>query len=366
METGRRMASFRGISHCYQRPTYEDWPYSVFTMAHGRSKEECDAILDSIAGECGMGPDDRATLYSSTEYKKIRLHYFTDEYRAGKRSTRRGRSRRGFRLTFREVAALRPRPDNAKKYKTLHPTGTGALGPMRSSELYGRAVKVMPGGVNSPVRAMRQIGREPIFVDRGEGCELVDVDGNRYVDWVCSWGPLILGHADPRGRRGGRGGRATRHQLRRRDRGRGRAGRGGRRPRALGRDGADDQLRDRGGDERDPARPRGDRARGRGQVRRRLPRPLRRAARRGRLGPGDAGDPGQPGRARRPDRRHRGRPLERPRRGRASARRPSGRRRSIAEPIAGQHGRRPAAPRASSSSSAQTTPTPAPCWSSTR
>jgi siroheme decarboxylase len=80
LETGRRMASFRGVSHCYQRPTYEDWPYSVFTMAHGRSKQECDAILDSIADECGMGPDDRATLYSSTEYKKIRLHYFTDEY----------------------------------------------------------------------------------------------------------------------------------------------------------------------------------------------------------------------------------------------------------------------------------------------
>jgi DNA-binding Lrp family transcriptional regulator len=80
METGTRMASFRGISHCYQRPTYPDWPYSVFTMAHGRSKEECDAILDSIAAECGMGPDDRATLYSSTEYKKIRLHYFTDDY----------------------------------------------------------------------------------------------------------------------------------------------------------------------------------------------------------------------------------------------------------------------------------------------
>jgi glutamate-1-semialdehyde 2,1-aminomutase len=44
---------------------------------------------------------------------------------------------------------------------------------------------------------MRQIGREPVFIERGEGCELVDVDGNRYVDWVCSWGPLILGHADP-------------------------------------------------------------------------------------------------------------------------------------------------------------------------
>jgi glutamate-1-semialdehyde 2,1-aminomutase len=57
----------------------------------------------------------------------------------------------------------------------------------------------MPGGVNSPVRAMRQVGLEhPIFVARGEGCELVDVDGNRYVDWVCSWGPLILGHAHPR------------------------------------------------------------------------------------------------------------------------------------------------------------------------
>ena len=80
LTTGAKMASFRGISHCYQRPTYADWPYSVFTMAHGRSKEECDAVLDAIAAECGMGSDDRATLYSSTEYKKIRLHYFTDDY----------------------------------------------------------------------------------------------------------------------------------------------------------------------------------------------------------------------------------------------------------------------------------------------
>src|SRR5215216_4808781 len=56
----------------------------------------------------------------------------------------------------------------------------------------------MPGGVNSPVRSMGAIGRDhPIFIERGEGCELVDVDGNRYVDWVCSWGPLILGHAPP-------------------------------------------------------------------------------------------------------------------------------------------------------------------------
>jgi DNA-binding Lrp family transcriptional regulator len=80
LETGKRMAAFRGISHCYQRPTYEDWPYNIFTMAHGRSKEECDAILDSIAAECEVAPADRSTLYSSTEYKKIRLRYFTPDY----------------------------------------------------------------------------------------------------------------------------------------------------------------------------------------------------------------------------------------------------------------------------------------------
>jgi DNA-binding Lrp family transcriptional regulator len=80
LATGRRMAAFRGISHCYQRPTYDDWPYSIFTMAHGRSKEECDAILDSIAAECEIGPQDRSVLYSSTEYKKIRLRYFTADY----------------------------------------------------------------------------------------------------------------------------------------------------------------------------------------------------------------------------------------------------------------------------------------------
>jgi len=79
MELGPKMASFRGISHCYQRPTYADWPYSVFTMAHGRSKQECDAILDSIAEQTGI--HERATLYSSTEFKKIRLLYFTDEHR---------------------------------------------------------------------------------------------------------------------------------------------------------------------------------------------------------------------------------------------------------------------------------------------
>jgi glutamate-1-semialdehyde 2,1-aminomutase len=58
-------------------------------------------------------------------------------------------------------------------------------------------VELMPGGVNSPVRAMKAIGRDPIFLARGEGPHVWDVDGNRYVDWVCSWGPLIAGHAPP-------------------------------------------------------------------------------------------------------------------------------------------------------------------------
>jgi siroheme decarboxylase len=79
-ELGPRMAAVRGISHCYQRPTYPDWPYSVFTMAHGRSKEECDAVLDGVAEVAGLGDGDRSTLYSSTEYKKIRLLYFTADY----------------------------------------------------------------------------------------------------------------------------------------------------------------------------------------------------------------------------------------------------------------------------------------------
>jgi glutamate-1-semialdehyde 2,1-aminomutase len=66
------------------------------------------------------------------------------------------------------------------------------------SELYRRALELIPGGVNSPVRAMRAVGLdEPVFMARGEGAEIEDVDGRRYIDWVMSWGPLIFGHADP-------------------------------------------------------------------------------------------------------------------------------------------------------------------------
>src|SRR4029453_1922231 len=81
-DIGPRMAAVRGVSHCYRRPTYPDWPYSVFTMAHGRSKEECDAVLDGVAAVCGLGGDDRATLYSSTASKKGRPPSFTPDHAA--------------------------------------------------------------------------------------------------------------------------------------------------------------------------------------------------------------------------------------------------------------------------------------------
>jgi glutamate-1-semialdehyde 2,1-aminomutase len=74
---------------------------------------------------------------------------------------------------------------------------TSSLTDAKSSALFGRAVAVLPGGVNSPVRAMRAIGRDPLFIERADGAEICDVDGNRYVDYVCSWGPLIHGHAHP-------------------------------------------------------------------------------------------------------------------------------------------------------------------------
>src|SRR3982751_5574299 len=67
----------------------------------------------------------------------------------------------------------------------------------RSHLLFERARELMPGGVNSPARAFGAVGGEPIIFERGEGPYLWDVDGNRYIDYVGSWGPLILGHAYP-------------------------------------------------------------------------------------------------------------------------------------------------------------------------
>src|ERR1041384_5130130 len=66
---------------------------------------------------------------------------------------------------------------------------------VRSKKLFARAVDILPGGVDSPVRAFKSVGSEPLFIKRASGSRIVDVDGNRYIDYVMSWGPLIHGHA---------------------------------------------------------------------------------------------------------------------------------------------------------------------------
>ena len=77
-EIGPRMASFAAVSHCYRRPTYEDWPYTVFTMIHGRSARDCEATVEAIRDECDV--DDYALLWSIKEYKKVRVRYFTPDW----------------------------------------------------------------------------------------------------------------------------------------------------------------------------------------------------------------------------------------------------------------------------------------------
>jgi DNA-binding Lrp family transcriptional regulator len=76
-EIGALMASYRGVSHCYQRPTYPDWPYNLFSMTHGRTRKECEDVLDAIAAETGLG--ERVVLYSTKEWKKTRLVYFSPD-----------------------------------------------------------------------------------------------------------------------------------------------------------------------------------------------------------------------------------------------------------------------------------------------
>lgn len=68
---------------------------------------------------------------------------------------------------------------------------------VKSNQLYNRALKTIPGGVNSPVRACKSVGTDPIFIDRADGCLIYDVDGNQYIDYIGSWGPMILGHRHP-------------------------------------------------------------------------------------------------------------------------------------------------------------------------
>jgi len=77
-------------------------------------------------------------------------------------------------------------------------SGGEAMNRKRSNALYRRALELIPGGVNSPVRAFKAIGTPPVFIERAKGSKLWDVDGNEYIDYVGSWGPMIMGHAHPR------------------------------------------------------------------------------------------------------------------------------------------------------------------------
>ena len=77
-EIGPRMAGFALVSHCYRRPTYEDWPYSVFTMVHGKNARECEQTIAAIQAETGV--DEYALLWSVKEYKKTRVKYFTPDW----------------------------------------------------------------------------------------------------------------------------------------------------------------------------------------------------------------------------------------------------------------------------------------------
>ena len=327
MELGPQMAAFRGISHCYQRPTYADWPYSVFTMAHGRSKEECDAILDSIAESTGIATARRST----------------------------------------------PRPSSRRSGCCTSPRSTG------------------PGNASTPAcerdprdavsaRRTRGAPRRRQLARARDGLDRARPDLHRLRRRAADHGRrrqrvrrlgVVLGPADPRPRRSRGGARRVR-------RGR-RAGTSFGAPTEgevelaaevvaadpVGRDGADDLLGHRGDDERDPPGPGGHRARADPEVRRRLPRPRRRPARPGRVGPGHPGDPGQPGRDRGRRRRDRDRALERPRRaGRgdraASARGDPGR------AGAREHGRRAARARVPRAPGASGPSRPARCWCSTR
>src|SRR5262245_57428519 len=156
----------------------------------------------------------------------------------------------------------------------------------KSEQLFAAASRILPGGVDSPVRAFKSVGATPLFVSRARGAILEDVDGHKYIDYVMSWGPLIHGHA-PKGllkalaaaaARGTSFGAPT--ELETRDWARPACGAAD----AVDGAGAVRQFGHRGRDERDPRRARGDAERSDRQVRRVLSRPRRQLS-----GPGGVG-----------------------------------------------------------------------------
>jgi glutamate-1-semialdehyde 2,1-aminomutase len=146
---GREAASFAEVSHCYQRKSYPQWPYSLYAMVHARTRQECTALVQNICR--AVGCRDYQLLYSIREFKK----------------------------------------------KTHQVFWRGKMNE-KSKALYQEARRVIPGGVNSPVRAFGSVDMEPLYISGGKGSKIYDADGKEYIDYVCSWGPLILGHADPR------------------------------------------------------------------------------------------------------------------------------------------------------------------------
>jgi hypothetical protein len=86
-DVGQIMGSFTGVSHCYLRSTYPDWPYSIFSMVHGQDARDCQEIIDAIAHATGIG--EYALLYSTKEYKKVRLRYFTPDLESWEADVRR-------------------------------------------------------------------------------------------------------------------------------------------------------------------------------------------------------------------------------------------------------------------------------------
>lgn len=137
------------ISHIYFRPSSApDWPYTLYTMTHGRSAEECESVIKYLLATWPLC--EYANLRTLRELKKTSMTYFSEE-------------------------------NNMDD---------------KSRKLYADACRLMPGGVNSPVRACKNVNAEPLFIARAKGSHIFDVDGNEYVDFVLSWGPMILGHAD--------------------------------------------------------------------------------------------------------------------------------------------------------------------------
>jgi glutamate-1-semialdehyde 2,1-aminomutase len=152
--TGEKLARLAYISHCYLRRPTQTWPFNLYVMIHA---EDRTALLSRIAEIRELVPADQwRVLESLRELKKTSLTYFSED---------------------------------------LYQDGGPEV--KKSKNLFTEALQLIPGGVNSPVRACRAVGDDPVFIARGRGARIYDVDGNSYLDFVNSWGPLICGHAAP-------------------------------------------------------------------------------------------------------------------------------------------------------------------------